>query len=228
MTIGILYLVATPIGNLEDITLRAIRILREVDFVICEDSRRSGMLLKHLEIRKPLEVFHDHTPAAKVERWAQRIEQGEKAALISDAGTPVISDPGFPLIRRLLELHVPVESVPGPCALISALILSGLPAHAFSFFGYLPNKQKARRDFLNGLADHANTMIFYESPHRLLKMLEDVCHILGDRRISVSRELTKKFEETFRGSVSEALRHFGSAKILGELTVAVSGKRRHE
>ncbi len=220
---GVLYLVATPIGNLEDITLRAIRILREVDFVICEDSRRSGMLLKHLEIKKPFRGCHDHTAESKLEEILGELEAGKVAALVSDAGTPLVSDPGFPLVRQALQRGIKVEAVPGPCALVNALIVSGLPMHAFTFRGYLPQKDKARRDALERLKNGANTLIFYESPYRILKCLKDLLEILGDRQISVSREMTKKFEETVRGPVSEVIAAVGEKEALGEYTVVVAG-----
>lgn len=221
---GVLYLVATPIGNLEDITLRALRILREVDFVICEDSRRSGMLLKHFEIKKPFRSCHDHTAEPKLQEILEELEAGQSAALVSDAGTPLVSDPGFPLVRRAIQRGIKVEAIPGPCALVNALIVSGLPMHAFSFRGYLPQKDKARRDALDRLKDEPNTFIFYESPYRILKCLKDLLEILGDRQISVSREMTKKFEETVRGPVSEVLTAFDGKETLGEFTVVVSGK----
>lgn len=226
MASGILYLVATPIGNLEDITLRAIRILKEVDFVICEDSRRSGLLLKALEIHKPFRVLHDHTPEEKIKALHCEIQSGAKAALISDAGTPLVSDPGFPLVRKLIQTGVPVEAVPGPSAFLNALLLSGLPAHEFTFAGYLPQKEKARRDKLTELAGERRTLIFYESPYRIVKSLKDMLAILGDRNISVSRELTKKFEETIRGNIFEVVRRFDGKKILGEFTVVVEGNRQ--
>ena len=220
---GILYLVATPIGNLEDITLRAVRVLREVDFVICEDSRRSGILLKHLGIQKPFRTLHDHTPSAKLEALVAEIEAGAKAALISDAGTPLISDPGFPLVRKLIERGVGIEAVPGPSAFLNALVVSGLPVHHFTFVGYLPQKEKGRRDALSGLASEKRTLVFYEAPHRVLKAFRDMIDILGDRPASVSREMTKKFEETVRGKLSEILNHFERNKVLGEFVIVVEG-----
>jgi 16S rRNA (cytidine1402-2'-O)-methyltransferase len=220
---GILYLVATPIGNLEDITLRAIRVLREVDFVICEDSRRSGMLLKHLDIKKPLRTLHDHTQKSGLEALVLEIKNGAQAALVSDAGTPIISDPGFPLVRELVRLGVKIEAIPGPCAFVSALIVSGLPANEFTFIGYLPQKETARRNRLQEFAGEKRTLIFYESPYRLLKALKDMAEILGDREASVSREMTKKFEETTRGKLSEILSYFESKKVLGEFAIVVKG-----
>ena len=225
MRSGILYLVATPIGNLEDITSRAVRILGEVDFVLCEDSRRSGLLLKRLEIKKPLRSFHDHTSVAKKKVIIEELKSGANAALISDAGTPLISDPGFDLVRDAIDADIRVESIPGPCALINALVVSSLPVHAFTFMGYLPQKEKARRDVLSELVREERTLIFYESPYRILRSLKDMLDVFGERRISVSREMTKKFEETIRGRISEVLGGLDEKKILGEYVIVVEGKR---
>ena len=220
---GTLYLVGTPIGNLGDMTLRAIEILREADFVICEDTRRSGALLKHLQIRKPLRSLHDHTPKAKQQAMLEELKKGAQAALISDAGTPLISDPGLPLVREAIRERLRVEAIPGPTAFVNALIVSGLPVHAFTFLGYLPQKEKARRDALHAVEKESRTMIFYESPHRIAKTLKDMSEILGDREASISREMTKKFEETVRGKIPDLLAHFMERRIRGELTVVVGG-----
>ena len=222
---GVLYLVATPIGNLSDITFRAAQILREVDFVICEDSRRSGMLLKHLDIKKPLRTYHDHTSKAKEDSLVRELKEGAQAAYITDAGTPLISDPGFSLVRDLIQTGIRIESIPGPTAFVNALIVSGLPAHAFTFVGYLPQKDKARQDALRELSEEKRTLIFYESPYRILKTLKNMLDILGDREASVSREMTKKFEETVRGTFSRVLNYFEKKKILGEWVIVVSGKQ---
>ncbi len=221
---GVLYLVATPIGNLGDITFRAVQILREVDFVICEDSRRSGLLLKHLEIKKPFRTFHEHSGESKKNSILEELKQGKSAALITDAGTPLISDPGFDLVRDAIEMGIRIESIPGPTAFVSALIVSGLPSHAFAFLGYLTQKEKARRDALKKLADEPRTLIFYESPYRVLKTLKDMLEILGDRPVSVSRELTKKFEETIRGKISDMIGRLSEKKALGEWVIVVHGK----
>jgi len=221
---GVLYLVATPIGNLADITLRAVQILREVDFVICEDSRRSGMLLKHLDIKKPLRTYHDHTSEGKHEALVRELKEGARAAYITDAGTPLISDPGFSLVRDLIQAGVRIESIPGPTAFVSALIVSGLPTHAFTFVGYLPQKDKARQNVLRELVTEKRSLIFYESPYRILKTLGNMLDIFGNRNASVSREMTKKFEETIRGTLSEIFNYFGRKKILGEWVIVVSGK----
>jgi len=221
---GVLYLVATPIGNLGDITFRAVEILREVDFVICEDSRRSGMLLKHLEIKKPLRTYHDHSSEGKQESLVRELKEGARAAYITDAGTPLISDPGFSLVRDSIEAGIRIESIPGPAAFVNALIVSGLPSHAFTFLAYLPQKEKARQDALRELADEKRTLIFYESPYRILKTLKNMLDIFGDREASVSREMTKKFEETVRGKLSEILNYFEKKKILGEWVIVMAGK----
>ena len=221
---GVLYLVATPIGNLADITFRAVEILRDVDFVICEDSRRSGMLLKHLEIKKPLRTYHDHTSKTKEESIIRELKGGARAAYITDAGTPLISDPGFALVRDALQADVRIESIPGPAAFVNALIVSGLPTHAFTFVAYLPQKDKARQDVLKKLADEKRTLIFYESPYRILKTLRNMLDIFGDREASVSREMTKKFEETVRGRLFEILSYFEKKKILGEWVIVVAGQ----
>ncbi len=224
---GILYLVATPIGNLGDITLRAIEILRQVDFVICEDSRRSGLLLKHLEIKKPFKTFHDHSSESKKSSILEGLERGQNAAFITDAGTPLVSDPGFDLVREAVRAGIEVQSIPGPCAFVSALILSGLPSHTFTFIGYLPQKGSARKHALQKLIDESRTMIFYESPYRLQKSLKDMFEIFGDREASVSKELTKKFEQTIRGKLSDMIGGLLGTKILGEWAIVVHG-RDHE
>ena len=222
---GILYLVATPIGNLGDITFRAVQTLRDVDFVICEDSRRSGLLLKHLEIKRPFRTFHEHSGESKKNSILEELRQGKSAAFITDAGTPLISDPGFDLVRDAVKAGIRIESIPGPSAFVSALIVSVLPSHAFTFLGYLPQKEKARRDALRQLTDEPRTLIFYESPFRVLKTLKDMLEILGDRPASVSRELTKKFEETMRGKISDMINSLAVKKLLGEWVIVVHGKQ---
>ncbi|MBI4368364.1 MAG: 16S rRNA (cytidine(1402)-2'-O)-methyltransferase [Candidatus Omnitrophica bacterium] len=222
---GILYLVATPIGNLGDMTFRAVEVLKAVDFILCEDTRRSGVLLKHFEIKKPLRSFHDHTSETKRQTIVSELMSGTSAAIVSDAGTPLISDPGFDLVRDTIRAGVRVETIPGPSAFVSALVLSGLPVHAFTFAGYLPPKEKAKREALARLAGEPRTLIFYESPHRLLKTLKAMREVLGDRKASVSRELTKKFEETVRGKLSEIFHCFEKRKILGEWTIVIAGEK---
>ncbi|UYZ62301.1 16S rRNA (cytidine(1402)-2'-O)-methyltransferase [Hymenobacter weizhouensis] len=221
-----LYLVPTPIGNLEDITLRAIRVLGEVDTVLCEDTRTSGRLLQHLGLKKPLLSYHLHNEHQQVPRLLERLERGETMALVSDAGTPGISDPGFLLVRECLARGLKVECLPGPTAFVPALLKSGFGAERFVFEGFLPVK-KGRQTRLRELADEPRTLIFYESPHRIVKTLEQLAEALGpDRPASVSRELTKLFEETVNGTLAELAADFGARPaIKGEIVVVVQGKR---
>jgi 16S rRNA (cytidine1402-2'-O)-methyltransferase len=225
---GILYVVSTPIGNLEDITLRALRILKEVDLVAAEDTRRTGLLLKHFGIEKPLTSYFEGNELKKRELILSRLREGEDVALVSDAGTPGISDPGFRLIRLAIEHEISIVPVPGPSAVIAALSVAGLPTDAFLFKGFLPHKSKKRRDLLKQMEDLRETLIFYESPHRLSESLKDIFEILGDREISLTRELTKVYEEVLRGKVSALLRHIGEKTLKGEITLIVSGKTRKE
>ena len=218
-----LYLVPTPIGNLEDITLRALRVLNEVDVILAEDTRTSGKLLKHHDIRKPLQSYHIFNEHKTVEKLIERMQSGEKFALISDAGTPSISDPGFLLVRELLKAGLEVNCLPGATAFVPALVNSGLPSDRFVFEGFLPHK-KGRQTRLQRLAEEDRTIILYESPHRLVKCLEQLKEHLGDRRGSVSREISKMFEETVRGSLSELIEHFNSKGVKGEFVVLVEGK----
>ena len=222
-----LYIVPTPIGNLEDITLRAINVLREVDFILAEDTRTSSVLLKHLGIEKRLYAHHKFNEHATVAAVAAEIAAGRNAALISDAGTPGISDPGFLLVRTCVEAGIEVETLPGATALIPALVQSGFPCDRFCFEGFLPQK-KGRMKHLQALADEERTMVFYESPYRVVKCLEQFAETFGaDRRISVSRELTKKFEQTLRGTVAELLEHFRTTEPKGEFVIAVSGRPKN-
>ncbi|AEI51824.1 16S rRNA (cytidine(1402)-2'-O)-methyltransferase [Runella slithyformis] len=219
-----LYLVPTPIGNLEDITLRAINMLKNVDVVLAEDTRTSGHLLKHLGISKPLQSYHIHNEHQTVQRIIQRILKGETMALVSDAGTPAVSDPGFLLVRECLKNGIDIECLPGPTAFIPALVNSGLPTDRFTFEGFLPHK-KGRQTRLIELKEEERTMIFYESPHRLLKSLEQFAEYFGaDRQASVSRELTKLFEETIRGTLTEIIAYFAEKTIKGEIVIIVAGK----
>ena len=220
-----LYLVPTPIGNLEDITLRAIRILKEVDLILAEDTRTSGKLLKHFEISTHMHSHHMHNEHKTVDTIVQRIKNGENIALISDAGTPAISDPGFLLTRACIEKGIEIECLPGATALVPALVNSGLPNDKFVFEGFLPVK-KGRQTRLTLLAEETRTMIFYESPHKLLKTLTNFAEYFGENRlISVSRELTKLYEETVRGTVSEVIKHFTEKAPKGEFVVVVGGKK---
>jgi len=220
-----LYLVPTPIGNLEDITLRAIKVLKEVDLILAEDTRTSGKLLKHFEISTHMHSHHMHNEHKTVANIVQRIQNGESIALISDAGTPAISDPGFLLTRACLENNVEIECLPGATAFVPALVNSGLPNDKFVFEGFLPVK-KGRQTRLLLLAEETRTMIFYESPHKLVKTLTHFSEYFGeDRAISVSRELTKLYEETVRGTVSEVLAHFTTKSPKGEFVIVVGGKK---
>ena len=220
-----LYLVPTPIGNLEDITLRAIRVLKEVDLILAEDTRTSGKLLKHFEIATHMHSHHMHNEHKTVANIVQRIQNGESIALISDAGTPAISDPGFLLTRACLENNVEIECLPGATAFVPALVNSGLPNDKFVFEGFLPVK-KGRQTRLLLLAEETRTMIFYESPHKLLKTLSHFSEYFGkERLISVSRELTKLYEETVRGTVIEVIEHFTTKSPKGEFVIVVGGKK---
>lgn len=217
-----LSIVATPIGNLEDITLRAIRTLREADFVIAEDTRHSGILLKKYDIQTPMLSFHSHSPEFQLGKLIDLLRQGKNLALISDAGTPGISDPGYLLIKTAIENKIPVTAVPGPSAVITALVSSGLPSHRFLYLGYLPLK-KGRKKLISSLKEIPYTLVFYEAPHRILRTLQEFLAEFGDREIAVCREMTKMFEEIFRGRLNEALQHFSTKKPKGEFTVVVSG-----
>lgn len=220
---GKLYLVPTPIGNLEDITLRAIRILKEADIILAEDTRTSGPLLKHFEIDKKVFAHHQHNEHKASSEIVRFLKEGKNVALISDAGTPAISDPGFFLVREVLKHEIQIECLPGATAFVPALVNSGLPCDRFTFEGFLPVK-KGRQTRLRELAEEERTMIFYESPHRILKTLEELAVVFGeDRQASVSRELTKMFEETVRGTLQEIKTHFETHTIKGEFVLCVAG-----
>jgi len=220
---GKLYIVPTPIGNLEDITLRAIRILKEVSLVLAEDTRTSTFLLKHFQISTPLHSHHKFNEHRTVEQIAQRIEAGDSVALISDAGTPGISDPGFLLVRTCVEKGIQVECLPGATAFIPALVSSGLPCDRFLFEGFLPQK-KGRNKRIEALKEEVRTIVFYESPFRLVKLLQQLAEVFGpDRKASVSRELTKLHEETARGTVAELATYFQKKGVKGEIVVIVEG-----
>jgi 16S rRNA (cytidine1402-2'-O)-methyltransferase len=220
-----LYIVPTPIGNLADITLRALNVLKSVDVILAEDTRTSGFLLKHYEINKPLQSFHNYNEHRVVTTLVERMQKGEVMALVSDAGTPAISDPGFLIVRAALQAELQVECLPGPTAFVPALVKSGLPSDRFVFEGFLPHK-KGRQTQLKALAEETRTMIFYESPYRLIKTLEQFIEYFGaDRPASVSRELTKKFEETVNGSLSEIVEHFKAKEVKGEIVMVVAGKQ---
>ena len=219
-----LYIVPTPIGNLSDITLRALEVLKSVDVILAEDTRTSGFLLKHYTISKPLQSFHNFNEHKILASLIERMENGEVMALVSDAGTPGISDPGFLIIRAALQANLKVECLPGPTAFVPALVKSGLPSDRFVFEGFLPQK-KGRQTLLKQLAEEERTMIFYESPYRLVKTLEQFKEYLGaERKASVSRELTKMFEETVNGTIDEILTHFQAKEVKGEIVIVVAGK----
>ncbi len=219
-----LYIVPTPIGNLSDITLRALEVLKSVDVILAEDTRTSGFLLKHYTISKPLQSFHNFNEHKILASLIERMEKGEVMALVSDAGTPGISDPGFLIIRAALQANLKVECLPGPTAFVPALVKSGLPSDRFVFEGFLPQK-KGRQTLLKQLAEEERTMIFYESPYRLVKTLEQFKEYLGaERKASVSRELTKMFEETVNGTIDEILTHFQAKEVKGEIVIVVAGK----
>jgi len=225
-TIGILYIVSTPIGNREDITLRALRILEEVNLIAAEDTRHTSLLLRHFGIQTSLTSYFEGNEFRKKELILSKLKQGDRIALVSDAGTPGISDPGFRLIQAAIENQIPVVPIPGPSAVIAALSVSGLPTDAFLFKGFLPHKSKKRRDWLKQLEEVRETLIFYESPHRLFETLNDILEILGDREMVLTRELTKVYEEVIRGKVREIKNQIGDRKLKGEITLVISGKTR--
>lgn len=220
-----LFLVPTPIGNLEDITLRAIKVLKEADLILAEDTRNSGKLLKHFEINTPMQSHHMHNEHKTVENVVRQIQNGKTIALISDAGTPAISDPGFLLTRACVEAGVEVDCLPGATAFVPALVNSGLPNDKFVFEGFLPVK-KGRQTRLEFLALETRTMILYESPHKLLKTLAQIIEFMGeDRQVSVSREISKLHEETVRGTAAEVLAHYEAKPPKGEIVIIVAGKK---
>jgi 16S rRNA (cytidine1402-2'-O)-methyltransferase len=220
-----LFLVPTPIGNLGDITIRGLEVLKQVDTILAEDTRTSGMLLRHYEISKPLQSFHIFNEHKTLTGLIQRMKGGETMALISDAGTPGISDPGFLLVRECLKAGLKIETLPGATALIPALVNSGFPTDRFVFEGFLPHK-KGKQTTLKRLAEEERTIIVYESPHRLVKTLEQMIEFFGeDRLVSVSRELTKLYEETFTGTLIEVVTHFKSKEVKGEIVMVIDGKK---
>jgi len=220
---GTLYLVATPIGNLEDMTFRAVRVLSEVDLIAAEDTRHTLKLLNHYEIKKPLVSYHDNNRISRAKELLQRLKAGENLALVSDAGTPAISDPGEELVAMALQEGITVTAVPGCSASVTALILSGLPTGRFAFEGFLPQKHSERVKFLERLKFEERTLIFYEGPHRVKDMLKDTLAVLGDRRCAAMRELTKRHEEGVRGTLSQVLSHFEQTEPRGEFVIVVEG-----
>ena len=224
---GTLYLVATPIGNLEDMSPRAIRVLHEADLIAAEDTRHTRKLLKHFEIDTPLTSYFEHNKLNKLDFILNKLSVGD-VALVSDAGTPAINDPGYELVKAALASNFDVVPVPGPSAPITALAVSGLPTDSFLYLGYLPNRLSERHKFVGQVANLSYTLIFLESPHRIVEALEDILATLGDRRICVAREMTKLFEEYWRGTVSGAVEHFKSQPARGEFTLVIEGKLKHE
>ncbi|HHM24065.1 MAG TPA: 16S rRNA (cytidine(1402)-2'-O)-methyltransferase [Bacteroidetes bacterium] len=223
MAKGILYIVSTPIGNLGDITYRAVEVLSQVDLVAAEDTRTSRVLLNHYNIHTPVTSFHAHNQVDKTPGLLQQLRQGKNIAVISDAGTPGISDPAYYLVTRAVEEEIPVVPVPGAAAFLAALVVSGLPTNRFVFEGFLPAK-KGRKKRLAQLAEEERTIVLYESPHRLVKTLKELLETLGNRRIAVARELTKYYEEVFRADLQTALQEFQSRKVRGEFVLVVEGK----
>ncbi len=218
-----LIIIPTPIGNLEDITLRAIRLLKECDFVLAEDTRQSGKLMKHLDIGTPLISFHQHNEHKVLDSIIERIKSSNMVGLISDAGTPAISDPGFLLVRECISQNIAVECLPGATAFVPALVNSGFPCDKFCFEGFLPHK-KGRNKRLNELKEEQRTIVFYESPYRIKKLMEELVEIFGaERKVSISRELTKIYEEILRGTAQEMLQHFTEKEPKGEFVVVVDG-----
>ncbi|MDA7768372.1 16S rRNA (cytidine(1402)-2'-O)-methyltransferase [Flavobacteriales bacterium] len=220
-----LFIVPTPIGNLEDLTYRAARVLEEVDIILAEDTRTSARLLAHYSITTPMHSHHMHNEHKTVKKWANEISSGKSIALISDAGTPAISDPGFLLVRECIEHQIEVDCLPGATAFVPALVNSGLPCDRFTFEGFLPQK-KGRQTRLKALASESKTMIFYESPYRIVKSLQQFGEYMGlDRRVSVSREISKKFEETVRGTLAEVITHFTEKEPKGEFVIVLEGHK---
>jgi 16S rRNA (cytidine1402-2'-O)-methyltransferase len=222
---GKLYIVPTPIGNLEDITIRALRILKEVDLVLAEDTRQTVKLFQHYQIQKPLQSYHQHNEHKVLQNLVSDLKAGKQIALVSDAGTPGISDPGFLIIRECIKERIAVDCLPGATAFVPALVKSGLPCDSFCFEGFLPEK-KGRQTMLKKLAEEERTVVFYESPHRLLKTIAQLIEFFGaDRQASISRELTKLFEETVNGSLQQILEHFTNGTIKVEFVIVIAGKK---
>lgn len=218
-----LYLVATPIGNLNDISLRALEILRSVDYIASEDTRHTGRLLKHFEIKKPQIAFHEHNEDRVVNRLLGILEEGHDVALVSDAGTPGIADPGYILVRKAIDNGLPLTMIPGPSAVIMAVVLSGLPAHSFTYRGFPPRKGGKRRRFLEIDQDSPHTLVFFESPYRLKALLQDALQVYGDRQAAVANELTKLYESMTYGRLSELLATLEEEEIRGEYVVVIAG-----
>jgi 16S rRNA (cytidine1402-2'-O)-methyltransferase len=226
MTTPTLYLVATPLGNLGDITYRAVEVLKSVDLIACEDTRTSRTLLQHYQISKPLVAYHNFNERQASEKIISRIQTGESVAVISDAGTPSISDPGFVIMRAAVEAGIRIEAIPGPAAVVTALALSGLPTDAFIFYGFLPPKAGKRRQIIESLADRRETLVFYESPYKIGKLIALLHEVLGARKVALCRELTKKFEEVIRTDLADLAKQLKDRKLKGEITLVVEGLTR--
>ena len=224
MSKGTLYIVSTPIGNLDDITYRAVKILSDVDLIAAEDTRRTKILLNHYQIRKPLVSYYSHNETRRIPQLISELDSGKSVAVVSDAGTPGISDPAVRIIRAAIEADISVVAIPGPAALIPALVTSGLATDRFAYEGFLPVK-KGRKSLLEKLRSEERTIVLYESPHRLLRTLAELKETFGDRNISVARELTKKFEEITRGPISSVLSYYASHPIMGEFVIVIEGAR---
>ncbi len=218
-----LLIVSTPIGNLGDISQRALAALESADVVVSEDTRKTGFLLNHFEIKKPQISFREDNESRALPKVLEFLELGKVVALVTDAGTPSISDPGFTLVRSVLEKNIPLTAIPGPTALIMALVLSGLPVHSFTFRGFPPRKSSARQRWLEVDRDSPHTLIFYESPYRLLAFLQDAYTVFGNRRCAVANDLTKKFETMYRGTLSSVIEELSKGKLLGEYSVVIAG-----
>ena len=225
---GKLFLCATPIGNLEDITLRVLRTLKEADLIAAEDTRNSIRLLNHFEIRTPMTSYHEYNKIEKARTLIEKMQSGMNIALITDAGTPGISDPGEELVRMCYEAGIEVTSLPGPAACVTALTLSGLPTRRFAFEAFLPMEKKERREILEELVNETRTIILYEAPHKLIKTLKDLREVLGNRRMTLCRELTKKHETAFRTTIDELIAYYENEKPLGECVLVIEGKSRRE
>ncbi len=218
-----LYLVATPIGNLDDITLRALETLRTVDYIASEDTRHTGRLLQHFEIKKPQIAFHEHNEEQAARRILSLLEEGHDIAVVSDAGTPGIADPGYTLVRAAIDNDLPFTMIPGPSAVVMAVVLSGLPAHSFTYRGFPPRKSGKRRRFLEVDRDSPHTLVFYESPYRLKAFLDDALEVYGDRQVAVANELTKLYESMTHGHLSEIIAQLEDEKVRGEYVVVIAG-----
>ena len=224
---GALYVISTPIGNLEDITLRALRILKEVDLICAEDTRKTRILLNHFHINTPLTSYYEHNERSKTPHIIQQVKEGKKVAIVSEAGTPTISDPGYRIIISAIQEDIPVVPIPGPSAAITAISISGLPVHRFAFEGFLPAKPGKRKNFLHKISNEERTLIFFESPHRIVKTVGDLIEVFGgDRNAAMCRELTKIHEERISGPLSLLFKTIAKKPIKGEITLIVEGKKR--